>query len=210
MYAIRSYYGTIQTKEATIRGVGIPKAGDIIQVDRYNEIGNAQVHTMEEGSTEPKGFQVDYIQNGSWVRFNDVDFGLGYLKDVSVRAATQASGGTVELRVGALDGQLLASIPVTSTQAWNNYQTFTANFTSTVTGVQDIFLVFKGSDPFLFNVNWIKFTENDVPTSFLENECSDDDLVIMPNPAEDIITLNKSVQDYKILNMTGETSYNFV
>lgn len=149
--------GTIQKKEATLRGIGIPKAGDIIQLDRHNGINNAQTHLVE--GNEPKGFQVDYIRNGGWVRFNRVNFGSGNLDKFTARVASGNQGGTLELRINSPTGPLLSSITINNTGGWGNYQTLNSDFINTTSGVKDIFAVFKGAGGFLFNVNWISFSE---------------------------------------------------
>lgn len=148
--------GSIQKKVATIRGIGTPKAGDIIQVDRHNGINNAQIHLVQ--GNEPRGFQVDYIKNGGWVRFNRVDFGSGNLDKFTARVASGSQGGTLELRINSPTGPLLSSINITNTGDWGNYQTLSADFINTTSGVKDIFAVFKGANGFLFNVNWLSFS----------------------------------------------------
>ncbi len=155
--------GTIVTVKPTLRGIGTPKAGDIIQIDRHNGIEKAKVSLVE--GNQPKGFQLHYIENGGWVKFDRVDFGDGSLQELKVRAASGDAGGLLELRLGAKDGPLLASVPIKSTGDWKTWKTFTASFTATTKGVQDIVCVFKGEGQYLFNVNWIKFSASDVPGS---------------------------------------------
>lgn len=154
--------GTIQLKKATLRGVGIPKAGDRIQVDRYNGIQNAQVHVIK--GNEPKGFQVDFIQNNGWVKFDKVNFGNNKLKNISARVSTINSGGKLEIRTGSATGQLLATIDIPNTGSWNTWQTVTANFTASTTGVKNLVCVFKGTANYLYNLNWVQFSaENQTP-----------------------------------------------
>ncbi len=155
--------GTIKKVTPTLRGIGICKASNEIQIDRYNNLSSsgAQVHLVQGG--EPAGWQVDYIQNGGWIQYNDVDFGTGNQVKVNARVSSGDQGGTLEIRVGSPTGQLLGSIPVTNTGGWNTWKTVTANVQSTVTGVTDLVACFKGSGSGnLFNVNWIQFEEDAV------------------------------------------------
>lgn len=155
--------GTIIPVKPTLRGVGTPKAGDIIQIDRHNGIEKAKVSIVQ--GNQPRGFQLDYIENNGWVKFDRVNFGDGSLQELKVRASSENSGGVLELRTGNQDGPLLASVTIENTGSWNTWKTFTGKFTGTTQGVKDIVCVFKGKDSYLFNVNWIKFSAGDVPES---------------------------------------------
>ncbi len=148
--------GTIQLKKATLRGVGIPKAGDRIQVDRHNGIHNAQVNPIM--GNEPKGFQVGYIQNNGWVKFDRVDFGNGNLKKISARIASPSSGGKLEIRIGSATGKLLATINVPNTGSWENWKTVSSNFSASTSGIKNLVCVFKGTAQYLYNFNWVRFT----------------------------------------------------
>ncbi|WP_282079821.1 carbohydrate-binding protein [Aquimarina algiphila] len=155
--------GTIIPVKPTLRGIGTPKAGDIIQIDRHSGIEKAKVSTVE--GNQPRGFQLHYIENNAWVKFDRVNFGDGTLQELKVRAASGSDGGTLELRTGTQDGPLLATVTIENTGSWKTWKTFAAKFTGTTKGIKDIVCVFKGKDPYLFNVNWIKFSAKDVPES---------------------------------------------
>lgn len=159
--------GTIEPKEATLRGIGAPKAGDIIEIDRYNEIKGVQVHPVK--GNQPRGFQVDFIKDGGYVRFDRVDFGEGQLKNLFVRAANgNTAKGTMELHIDSPEGPLLATVEIKPTGSWESWETFTSKFTNQATGIHDIYTVFRGGEAHVANVNWIKFSSAAVPGSALE------------------------------------------
>jgi len=179
--------GTIQLVTPTLRGIGIPKAEDIIHIDRYSSISNAQVHSVQ--GSEPKGFQVDFIENNSWVKFDDVDFEAGNLIQIHARVASATNGGSIEIRTDSSTGPLLATIPVSNTGGWDTWETVSADFTDSTTGIKDLVCVFKGGSGYLFNVNWIQF-ESGSTLSVTSNE-PDNSIKIYPNPVKDVLHIIK-------------------
>ena len=152
--------GSIRQKRATNRGIGVPKAGDIIQLDRADSFRNVRVEKLPAG--EPRGWQLGFIQNNGWVRFDNVNFGSG-VQSFNARVSSGGSGGRIEFRINSITGPLLATATVSSTGGWNNWRTIKANTTGNTTGVKNLFCVFKGSGGNLFNVNWVSFSGGNSP-----------------------------------------------
>ncbi len=85
---------------------------------------------------------VGFITQGSWLRYDAVDFGAGS-ESVEIRAATApGTGGVIELRDGHFDGELLGTCAVPVTGDWQKWQTFTAKIKKTA-GVKNLYMVFK-------------------------------------------------------------------
>ena len=147
--------GTIKSKTKTDRGIGIPKANDIIQIDRHNGISGARVERTK--APEPRGFQLSFINNNGFARFNRVNFN-GRINELRARVASGGKGGTIEFRTGSQNGPLLGKITVPNTNGWNSWRTISANATGNTEGIKDLFCVFKGNGNSLFNVNWVSFT----------------------------------------------------
>ena len=129
----------------------------------YDKIDVAQYDGMSGVQTEPTtdtggGNNIGWIDNGDWVRLNNVDFGAsGELNGVSARVASNHSGGTIEFHLDSTTGPLLGSLAVNNTGGWQNWTTATGSV-ATSGGIHDLYLVFNGSDSGgLFNVNWIEF-----------------------------------------------------
>src|SRR5690606_7876790 len=61
-----------------------------------------------------------------------------------------------ELRVGGVDGTLIGTCSVPGTGGWQDWQLVSCDV-SEVSGVHDLFLVFKGASGFLFNLDWWQF-----------------------------------------------------
>lgn len=104
----------------------------------------------------PNGGTIGYIASGTWVRYNDFNFGNGVSR-IEVSAATPNYGGRIEVRLGSATGTRLGSVYVRRTGSWGTFRTFAANLSST-TGTQDLYLVFKGGSGGLFNLKSFKIS----------------------------------------------------
>ncbi|WP_158293164.1 family 43 glycosylhydrolase [Tamlana fucoidanivorans] len=147
--------GSIKKVEPTMRGIGHPKIGDTIQIDRYNEIYNAK--TTFVGGNEPKGWMVCDTKMMSHVKFNGVDFEKGQAKLIKARVASGQRKGAFEIRLNNSKGKLIATFPVQYTGGWNSWQTIETNLLEQVKGVQDIVVVFvsEWGATKIVNLNWL-------------------------------------------------------
>ncbi|ADE54000.1 family 43 glycosylhydrolase [Coraliomargarita akajimensis] len=154
--------GTIQKTTPTLRGIGTCPATADIQIDRYSEVSaGVQVERTNATSALPAEWNLGYIENGDWARYDRVDFGNGPITQATVRCSSDTSGGTVELRVGSSTGTLIASIPVTNTGGWANYEEFSAPVSSSPSGVQDLVAVFTGGGGYLLNIDSVTFSSGE-------------------------------------------------
>lgn len=110
-----------------------------------------------EYSADDGGEQIGYINNGEWLEFKDVNFGDG-AASFDARISSKTDGGDIELRLGSPTGSLIGTCSVSGTGSWTVYDTVSCDINS-VSGVQDLYLVFTGNDGYLMNINWFKFTE---------------------------------------------------
>ncbi len=102
------------------------------------------------------GKQVSHIQNNDYIYFNNVDFGSIGAIGFQATAATATTGGTIEIRDGSTTGTLLGTLTITNTTGWGNWETRQCTI-NRITGIKNIYLVFKGGSDFLFNLDWFKF-----------------------------------------------------
>jgi hypothetical protein len=88
---------------------------------------------------------VGSLDNGDWVRFDDVNFGTaGFTKfTANLTLPDRTEGGQIEIRVGGTAGKLLGTLTTDGTGGWSNFETQSTGI-SKVTGVQDVYLVFRG------------------------------------------------------------------
>ncbi|WP_152393343.1 carbohydrate-binding protein [Paenibacillus guangzhouensis] len=110
------------------------------------------------------GLDIGHASNGSWIMFKNVD--LAGVTGINVRVANGSSTSTtMEVRSGSPTGTLLGTVPVEGTGSWQTWTT-KSEALSGATGVQDIYLVYKGS----FNLNGIEFTTSNMTPNLLLNE----------------------------------------
>jgi len=102
------------------------------------------------------GQKIGSIENGTWARYDDVDFGSG-ASSFSASVASNTSGGTIQLRLGSTSGTLIGSAAVSGTGGWNNFTTVNTSV-SGASGMQDLYLVFTGGSGSLLDVDYFVFS----------------------------------------------------
>lgn len=104
-------------------------------VTRTAARSGARVAPSDEG-----GDCLGFIEHGHWVRYDDVDFGAG-ASELALRAASEADGGVVEIRLDGPRGELIGRCVIPNTGGWQSWATFAAPI-KPVTGVRSLCLVF--------------------------------------------------------------------
>ncbi len=95
---------------------------------------------------------VTSIHNGDWLCVRNVDFGDNAPVQATVEVLNYAGTGSIEFHADRLDGPLLATLPVENVNAVVN-----APVVNPLTGVHDIYILFRGEDGQLFDFDWWKF-----------------------------------------------------
>ncbi len=118
----------------------------------------AETIAWEEGiettSEKETGIYVTDIDNGDYMKVRSVDFNKGAKSFEASLASTQ--GGSIEIRIDGRDGELLGKLDVKNTGSDQSWETQSCNVNK-VTGVHDVYFVFKGEEDDLFNFDWWKF-----------------------------------------------------
>lgn len=122
-------------------------AGDVIEAEDYDVQSGIDVENCSEG-----GKDVAYIENGDYIGFKGINFGQG-AESLNFRIGANDSGSAIEVHLGSPDGKLIGSMDVSATGGWQSWATQKCNIDKT-TGVQDVYLVFKGGSGYLYNLNW--------------------------------------------------------
>ncbi|QBG48174.1 carbohydrate-binding protein [Verrucomicrobia bacterium S94] len=149
--------GSILKVKPTLRGIGTPGLGELIQVDRYNEINGCETAFLEHDGY--RGWMVTETKPNSYVRFDRVDFTGA--KKIQARIACGQTYGKFEIRQNQIWGKLLAEFPVHYTGGWNSWETIEAEIKEPVDGVHNLVVVFKPDwgGTKLVNLDWLKLTE---------------------------------------------------
>jgi hypothetical protein len=120
------------------------------------EAAAAQQGTQTEDTTDDGGGKdVGWVNNGDWLRFDGVNFGRTPPGKLVARVSSQSDhGGRMEIRIDTPSTAPVATIQVTNTGGWQNWQTVTAALTP-VTGPHTVFVTFANdSDDEFMNLNY--------------------------------------------------------
>jgi endo-1,4-beta-xylanase len=114
------------------------------------QVGGVVPETCSEG-----GQDVGTIQNGNYLVFNNVDFGLGAVS-FDARVASATSGGNMEFHLDSTNGTLVGTCVVSGTGGWQTWVTKSCSV-SGAAGIHNLCLKFTGGGGYLFNVEWWNF-----------------------------------------------------
>ena len=124
-----------------------------IQASSYTQSANLQ---SEPCTDTDGGFDLGYAADGSWLEFDNIDFGSGP-NTVDVRWASAGSGGALEFHLDDRSGPIVAQGTLPVTGGWETWQTFPLSVAG-AQGMHKLFLVFRGSGSGgLGNLNWFRF-----------------------------------------------------
>ncbi|WP_435857339.1 lectin [Streptomyces longwoodensis] len=123
------------------------------QAEHYGDSSGVQItaHSPAHG-----GKTVGYIENGDWISFKP--YALGNAAKFTARVSSAGAGGTIEVRAGSPTGTVLGTATVPVTGDWEAFQDVTTDLSHQPAGSTPLFLVFKGGDGFLFDIDEFTFT----------------------------------------------------
>ena len=140
---------------------------DPAPVDPYR-IVQAEDFATERGTRPGESeLAVGYIEDGDYLLFNVV-LGAGP-RAGTVFASSNTGGGTIEFRLNEPDGPLLGTSTIESTTGWSDFDPFPIVLAEEFADGGDfpaqskLYLVFRGPDGFLFDVNGFVFREEAPP-----------------------------------------------
>jgi len=103
------------------------------------------------------GFYLDNIEDGSWVKFSNVDFGERSCKRLFYATLSDVSEeGTIEIRSGSLSGKLLGKAVCCPVKETNDKTVITCKLKK-ICGKKDIYLKFTGKGPKMFRLDEFHF-----------------------------------------------------
>ena len=144
--------GSIRKVVPTLRGVGVVKADSEIQIDRYSaRAGDAVAVSFLDAANPHAGWKTTFKDAGSWIRFNEVDFGRGEQHGVEVRAKTTGKG-ELEIRLDDQNGPVVGRVKVDNPGDWTVLK---ARVKKVPKGTHDLFVTQAGGDA--VEVDWVKF-----------------------------------------------------
>ncbi|MDZ4779765.1 MAG: ThuA domain-containing protein [Planctomycetia bacterium] len=147
-----------------------------IEAEHFDSAFGVQVEaTSDRGGG---GENVGFIDNQDYLVLRPMD--LTNVDALRFRVASAGPGGTIEVRASQ-GGPLLATAIVTPTGDWQVFKNVTVPI-EPLLGVRSLVLTFRGTEPSLFNLNWIDFLRRDDtrPTAM-------DDAYVVPNHQDFVV-----------------------
>ena len=95
---------------------------------------------------------VTSIHNGDWIKLRNVDFGENEPVLLSLEILNFQNEGKIEFYLDEMSGR-----PIVSMDIINDNMMVKAPVTPGVTGVHDLYILFRGGDEELFDLDWWKF-----------------------------------------------------
>jgi len=144
--------GTIIKVIPTLRGVGLTKATQEIQIDRYSQISDkgASIAFLDSLNTF-KGWKTMFSANGAWIKYNGIDFGRKKAKTVAVRGSSK-NGGIIQIRLNDAQGAVITEVKIPEGKNWSIID---GRILKKQKGIHNLVVVLKDSNP--VEVDWIQF-----------------------------------------------------
>ena len=154
--------GTIKEVKKTMRGVGVNKATEKIEIDRYSTASSDVTTSLIDTVNTFSGYQASLPKKGSWLHYADVDFSP--ITDAYLIVNAKAGGNTEFcVREKNAKGKVIARVTMNVvTQMWqfrrdqsNQWLTQTVNLEYVPKGVTDLCVTCEGDAE--VSINWVQF-----------------------------------------------------
>jgi len=146
--------GLIQEIHADLKGVSqIKPFNPFMRVEAETFAWNSGVLTKFIENADSQKRALTDINSGDWIALSDVDFGDGAASAFTAAITGVNANSLIELRLGSPAGELIASLQISKDDAGQTGWFEVTAEVSDVSGVNDLFIVFKGVP----NVNLFDF-----------------------------------------------------
>ncbi len=143
--------GAIQKVEPSFRGVGLIKASEKIQIDRYSEKSENASLAFNNPEKPFEGWHIILDGAGSWVSFNSVEM-VKELDELEIKFSAEEKG-LLEVRLDSMNGPLLAEMEFSETSEFEKEDIDVEKLES---GQHDLFLILKRGK---IKVDWLEFDD---------------------------------------------------
>ena len=146
--------GTIQKVKPTLRGVGITKATDRIQLDRYSLISDKGTTIAYNDTLNYfNGWKTIFTGINGWVQYNSVDFGAENYNWIEIRYLAK-NGGVLGLSLNQPQSKVEIKIKLAARTSW---QTARVKVKGLKTGIQNI--IFSNAGNNAVEIDWVSFSK---------------------------------------------------
>ncbi len=215
--------GEITTTAATVAETYRQNPYDVLQAEHLEgKSAQAGFVGIPEGS-----MSVKLAGSGSYLVFKNVDF-TGEIDTRFATVLSSVAGGTLDIVLDSPDGTVAGTLPIAPTADLQTY-TFQTCEIADIDGIRDVYLVYRGAEEGICQVDWFSFSETVTAvdpiheTSFKQSlECS-----LFPNPSSSTVTLRMKlpqqadlqirlysmagnlVEQETVKNLSGSYQYDF-
>ena len=154
--------GTIKEVKKTMRGVGVNKATEKIEIDRYSTVSSDVTTSLIDTVNTFRGYQASLPKKGSWLHYADVDFSP--ITDAYLIVNAKAGGNTEFcVREKNAKGKVIARVTMNVVTQMgqfrrdqsNQWLTQTVNLEYVPKGVIDLCVTCEGDAE--VSINWVQF-----------------------------------------------------
>ena len=147
----------------------LPTYADELERDAYSAIEAEDMDytrglISEDSDSASGGRSLGGIKDGYYTAYYNIDFGSTGASKLKLRYSrkteSDGSSGYVEFRLGSTDGTLLAKAQLDNTGDWSDWKEITVD-TARITGVQNVYAVFKSDTEHVCNFDWFRFEKAD-------------------------------------------------
>lgn len=137
---------------------GAPTTAATAQIQGSSYSNQSGLETEDTGDSTGE-YDLGYLTSGSWVVYNNVDFGSsGSIGTVNVRTASGGNGGTATFYLDSMTSTPIATVQLPVTGGWQTWQTVSGTVTG-ASGIHNLYVVFTGggATDSIANINWFQF-----------------------------------------------------
>ena len=153
--------GTIQEVKQTLRGVGITRATDRIEPDRYSAVSDNVTIDFNDTTATFNGWHAKLAKKGSWLRYDDVDFTDISDAYVVVKCKSVKNTGFT-IRDKSEKGKVVATLSITvegesgpfRRDMRGQWLTLTAPVEYVPKGITNLCVVCEGEE---MSIDWVQF-----------------------------------------------------
>lgn len=150
---VELYLNELAGDNVEFNGTPAKSAFELTEAEDYDNESGTKNQSRDDG-----GSHVAYIESGDYIQFNSMDFGTGAK---SFTANITGNLSQIEIYSDSLSGSPVAVLDFKGSGNWNNWQEVSCNIPE-ITGIHNIYLVFKGGSGYLVNIDNFVFGRNKV------------------------------------------------
>ena len=144
--------GTIRKVIPTLRGVGVTKASQKIEIDRYSsKSGTGSSVEFIDTLNTFSGWKTILNSRNAWIKYNAVDFGSKKPKTVQIKVFSE-EGGIIEIRLDHVNGPLLSQVKIAKGTGWT---VVNAGLSKFYPGIHNLVVASTDNNP--VEIDWIRF-----------------------------------------------------